>query len=141
MNPNKSTFVASLIITALLMLAYFYMGIERIEKDTIMGKKTGGIRDITEQDQNGVEMESLARFAVEEHNKKENTLLEFSRLVKAREQVVAGKMYHLTLEAKDANGKIQVYETKVLVQSWMNLKQMQEFKVSDDPLVEDTTVH
>ncbi|KAI3738362.1 hypothetical protein L2E82_28391 [Cichorium intybus] len=141
MNPNKSTFVASLIITALLMLAYFYMGIERVEKDTIMGQKTGGIRDITEQDQNGVEMESLARFAVEEHNKKENTLLEFSRLVKAKEQVVAGKMYHLTLEAKDANGKIQVYETKVLVQSWMNLKQMQEFKVSDDPLLQDTTVH
>ena len=72
MNPKKSTFVVSfLIITIFVMLAYFYMGVERVEKDMIKFDQTGGIRDITEQGLNGEEMENLARFAVEEHNKKE----------------------------------------------------------------------
>lgn len=65
----------------------------------------------------------------------QNSSLKFSRLLKAREQVVAGKMYHLTLEATDDDGKIKVYETKVWVQTWNNMKQMKEFKVSDDPNV------
>ncbi|XP_052626706.1 cysteine proteinase inhibitor A-like [Lactuca sativa] len=136
MNPNKSSVVASsLIISAFLMLAYFYMGVETVEDDMINDQKTGGIRDIAEQSVNGAEMETLARFAVEEHNKMENSSLKFSRLLKAREQVVAGKMYHLTLEATDDDGKIKVYETKVWVQTWNNMKQMKEFKVSDDPNV------
>ncbi|KAL4560552.1 hypothetical protein LXL04_032705 [Taraxacum kok-saghyz] len=136
MNPKKSTFVVSfLIITIFVMLAYFYMGVERVEKDMIKFDQTGGIRDITEQGLNGEEMENLARFAVEEHNKKENTLLQFSRLVKAKEQVVAGMLYHLTLEATDADGNIKVYDTKVWVQQWNNFKQVQEFKAIDDPNV------
>ncbi|KAL7615993.1 hypothetical protein Lser_V15G02106 [Lactuca serriola] len=136
MNPNKSSVVASsLVISAFLMLAYFYMGVETVEDDMINDQKTGGIRDIAEQSVNGAEMETLARFAVEEHNKKENSSLKFSRLLNAREQVVAGKMYHLTLEATDGDGKIKVYETKVWVQTWNNMKQMKEFKVSNDPNV------
>lgn len=61
----------------------------------------------------------------------QNTLLEFARVVKAKEQVVAGKMYHLTLEAIDA-GKKQIYEAKVWVKPWMNFKQLQEFKPTHD---------
>lgn len=53
------------------MLAYFYMGVETVEDDMINDQKTGGIRDIAEQSVNGAEMETLARFAVEEHNKME----------------------------------------------------------------------
>lgn len=66
----------------------------------------------------------------------QNSLLKFSRLIKAKEQVVAGKMYYLTLEATDAAGKIKAYETKVWVKPWINFKQMQEFKqVSNDLFV------
>jgi len=57
----------------------------------------------------------------------QNALLEFVRVVKAKEQVVAGKLYHLTLEANDAGNK-KIYEVKVWVKPWMNFKQLQEFK-------------
>ena len=58
----------------------------------------------------------------------QNGLLEFDRVLKAKEQVVAGKLYHLTLEAIDG-GKKKVYEAKVWVKPWMNFKQLQEFKL------------
>nr|4N6T_A Chain A, Adhiron [Populus euphratica]4N6U_A Chain A, Adhiron [Populus euphratica]6QOZ_C Chain C, Affimer binding protein [synthetic construct] len=77
--------------------------------------------------ENSLEIEELARFAVDEHNKKENALLEFVRVVKAKEQVVAGTMYYLTLEAKDG-GKKKLYEAKVWVKPWENFKELQEFK-------------
>ncbi|PKI31466.1 hypothetical protein CRG98_048143, partial [Punica granatum] len=41
-----------------------------------------------------------------------NSLLEFARVVKAQEQVVAGTLHHLTIEAVDA-GKKKLYEAKV----------------------------
>ena len=63
----------------------------------------------------------------------QNSLLEFARVLKAKEQVVAGKMYHLTLEVIDA-GKKKIYEAKVWVKPWMNFKELQEFKhAHDDP--------
>ncbi|KAI3437017.1 uncharacterized protein J3R85_005743, partial [Psidium guajava] len=60
-----------------------------------------------------------------------NALLEFARVLKAKEQVVAGTMYHLTLEAVDA-GKKKIYEAKVWVKPWMNFKKLQEFKYAQD---------
>ncbi|KAL1821108.1 cysteine proteinase inhibitor A isoform X3 [Daucus carota subsp. sativus] len=81
--------------------------------------------------QNSAEIESIARFAVLEHNKKQNSLLQFARVVKAKEQVVAGTMYHLTLEAIDS-GKKHMYEAKVWVKPWMNFKQLEEFKSAND---------
>ncbi|KAK4285300.1 hypothetical protein QN277_002017 [Acacia crassicarpa] len=48
----------------------------------------GGIHD-SPGAQNSADIDGLARFAVDEHNKKENALLEFARVVKAQEQVVA----------------------------------------------------
>lgn len=92
---------------------------------------TGGIRDVSDGIQNSVEIEQLARFAVEEHNKKENALLEFGKLVKAKEQVVAGTMYYLTVEASEA-GKEKLYEAKVWVKPWLNFKELQEFKPVGD---------
>uniref|UniRef100_UPI003D81C6C5 Adhiron n=1 Tax=synthetic construct TaxID=32630 RepID=UPI003D81C6C5 len=85
-----------------------------------------------------LEIEELARFAVDEHNKKENALLEFVRVVKAKEQganmhAYADTMYYLTLEAKDG-GKKKLYEAKVWVKWEMsrrlmtNFKELQEFK-------------
>ncbi|KAJ4866056.1 Cysteine proteinase inhibitor 6 [Raphanus sativus] len=90
----------------------------------------GGVRDVP-SNQNSGEVESLARFAVDEHNKKENALLEFGRVVKAKEQVVAGTLHHLTLEIIEA-GKKKLYEAKVWVKPWLNFKELQEFKPASD---------
>ncbi|OMO86051.1 Proteinase inhibitor I25, cystatin [Corchorus olitorius] len=81
--------------------------------------------------ENSVETENLARFAVDEHNKKENALVEFVRVVKASEQVVAGTLHHLTVEVMDA-GKKKLYEAKVWVKPWLNFKELQEFKHAGD---------
>ncbi|XP_010557894.1 PREDICTED: cysteine proteinase inhibitor 6-like [Tarenaya hassleriana] len=90
--------------------------------------------------QNSGEVESLARFAVDEHNKKENALLEFARVVKAEEQVVAGILHHLTLEVIDA-GKKKLYEAKVWVKPWMEFNELQEFKhAGDSPIITSSDI-
>ncbi|XP_065851679.1 cysteine proteinase inhibitor 6-like [Euphorbia lathyris] len=66
--------------------------------------------------QNSGEIDCLGKFAVQERNKKQNALLEFVKVLKVKEQVVAGKLYHLILEAK------------VWVKPWMNFKQLEEIK-------------
>ncbi|MED6132596.1 hypothetical protein PIB30_020423 [Stylosanthes scabra] len=86
----------------------------------------GGLRD-SQGSQNSLDTDALARFAVDEHNKKQNALLEFARVLKAQEQVVAGTLHHLTIEAVDG-GEKKVYEAKVWVKPWMNFKELQEFK-------------
>ncbi|KAL7100485.1 hypothetical protein ACP275_08G000500 [Erythranthe tilingii] len=116
----------------------------------------GGLKDTN------TEIDSLARFAVEQHNNKEvsqpyyyyycgsqyyfsvtfvdkfgfsfqNALLELVRVVNAKEQVVAGSLHHLTLEVVDAGIK-KLYEAKVWVKPWMHFKELQEFKhVPDVP--------
>nr|CAD1829143.1 unnamed protein product [Ananas comosus var. bracteatus] len=58
-------------------------------------------------------------------------LLEFGRVVKAKEQVVAGTLHHLTVEAIDA-GKKKLYEAKVWVKPWLNFKELQEFRHAGD---------
>ncbi|KAJ0803109.1 putative Cystatin domain-containing protein [Helianthus annuus] len=77
--------------------------------------------------ENSLVIEELARFAVDEHNKKENTLLEFRKVVNAKEQIVAGKLYYITLDATNG-GLIMTYEAKVWVKPWENFKELQEFK-------------
>ncbi|CAL4976899.1 unnamed protein product [Urochloa decumbens] len=75
---------------------------------------------------NSAESDGLGRFAVDEHNKRQNALLEFVRVVEAKEQVVAGTLHHLTLEAIEA-GKKKVYEAKVWVKPWLDFKELQDF--------------
>ncbi|XP_021803989.1 cysteine proteinase inhibitor-like, partial [Prunus avium] len=81
--------------------------------------------------ENSVETESLARFAVEEYNKKENALLEFVRVVNEKVQVVSGTLYYLTIEVTDG-GKKKLYEAKIWVKPWANFKEVQEFKLVAD---------
>ncbi|XP_057954616.1 cysteine proteinase inhibitor-like [Malania oleifera] len=92
----------------------------------------GGIRDVRGAE-NSQEVDSLARFAVDEHNTKENALLEFVKVVDTKEQVVAGTVYYITLEAKEG-GKKKIYEAKIWVKQWMNFKELQAFKsLGDSP--------
>ncbi|KAG6483718.1 hypothetical protein ZIOFF_060370 [Zingiber officinale] len=60
-----------------------------------------------------------------------NDLLEFARVIKAREQVVAGTLHHLTVEVIDA-GKKKIYEAKVWIKPWLNFKELQEFSHAGD---------
>ncbi|KAK7316589.1 hypothetical protein RJT34_00167 [Clitoria ternatea] len=90
----------------------------------------GAPRDVPGS-QNSLEIDALARFALEEHNKKQNALLEFGRVITAKQQVVSGTLYHITLEAKDG-GKKKVYETKVWEKPWLNFKEVQEFNLVGD---------
>ncbi|XP_019710366.2 cysteine proteinase inhibitor 12 [Elaeis guineensis] len=85
----------------------------------------------SQSNENNMDIEELGRFAVREHNKKENALLEFGRVVKAKEQVVAGTLHHLTLEVMEA-GKKKICEAKVWVKPWLNFKELQEFKHAGD---------
>ncbi|KAJ6426032.1 hypothetical protein OIU84_026586 [Salix udensis] len=120
---NKSSLI---ILSVLVLLCGCYTELGLCTQDNILKMKLGGVHDC-KGFQNSAEIDSLARFAVQEHNKKENAILEFVRVLKAKEQVVAGKLYHLTVEATDA-GNNKMYEVKVWVKPWMNFKQLQEFK-------------
>ncbi|KAK4492321.1 hypothetical protein RD792_003124 [Penstemon davidsonii] len=91
---------------------------------------TGDIRQ-SGGSENSIDIQDLARFAIQEHNKKQNALLEFKKVTNVKEQVVAGTMYYITLEAADG-GKNKVYEAKVWVKPWMNFKEVQEFKLVGD---------
>ncbi|KAI3692826.1 hypothetical protein L6452_32650 [Arctium lappa] len=77
--------------------------------------------------ENTAEIDTIARFAVDEHNKKQNATLEFGKVVNTKEQVVQGKVYIITLEANDG-GETKTYEAKVWVKSWENFQELQEFK-------------
>ncbi|GAV86994.1 Cystatin domain-containing protein [Cephalotus follicularis] len=120
----------NVLVVVVLLCGYCEFGLCR-QNDKFIKMKLGGVHDCSKGTQNNAEIESLARFAVQEHNKKENSLLEFARVLKAKEQVVSGMMYHLTLEAIDA-GKKKIYEAKVWVKPWMNFKQLLEFKSAND---------
>ncbi|KAD6453325.1 hypothetical protein R6Q59_015167 [Mikania micrantha] len=74
------------------------------------------------------EIESFAKFAVEEHNKKENAKLEYVKVIETKQQVVQGVMYYITLEANDGGDK-KTYEAKVWVKPWENFKELQELKL------------
>ncbi|XP_061364421.1 cysteine proteinase inhibitor 6-like [Gastrolobium bilobum] len=82
----------------------------------------------SQSSQNIDEIEDLARYAVDEHNRKQNVHLEFKRVVNAHEYIVAIRRHTLTIEAIDA-GEVKTYEAKVWVKPWMNFKQLKDFKL------------
>ncbi|KAL8210235.1 hypothetical protein R6Q57_006967 [Mikania cordata] len=86
--------------------------------------EVGGITGVD----NTPEIESFAKFAVEEHNKKENAKLEYVKVIETKQQVVQGVMYYITLEANDGGDK-KTYEAKVWVKPWENFKELQELKL------------
>uniref|UniRef100_A0A7C9D3E3 Cysteine proteinase inhibitor n=1 Tax=Opuntia streptacantha TaxID=393608 RepID=A0A7C9D3E3_OPUST len=124
MNPKSPIFI-------LLLFAIVDLGFCR-EFETVKLKKFGGISDFDIYRNNlRSEIDSIAHFAVQQHNRDANAFLEFGRVLKAKEQVVSGKIFHLTLEVIDA-GKKAIYEAKVLVKPWLNSRQLQEFKLAVD---------
>ncbi|KAH7435155.1 hypothetical protein KP509_06G052500 [Ceratopteris richardii] len=80
---------------------------------------------IVEQ-QNNQEFSNLAKFAVDEHNTRENKQLSFIQLVSSKKQVVSGILYHLIVEV-ESEGLKKLYEAKVLEKAWQNFKSLESF--------------
>ncbi|XP_066309818.1 cystatin-1-like [Miscanthus floridulus] len=112
-------------VAALLVLLALAVSPTRNAQEESMAL-AGGIKDVP-ANENDLHLQELARFAVDEHNKKANALLGYEKLVKAKTQVVAGTMYYLTVEVKDGEVK-KLYEAKVWEKPWENFKELQEFK-------------
>ena len=68
----------------------------------------------------------------------QNALLEFSSVVSAKEQIVAGTMYYLTIEVIQ-DGEKKLYQAKVLDKPWMNFKELEDFKPLLDSEPADTS--
>ncbi|KAE8676335.1 Cysteine proteinase inhibitor 6 [Hibiscus syriacus] len=96
----------------------------------------GGISQ-AEASANSLEIQNLARFAVDEHNKKENAMLQFKKVTEVKQQVVSGTMYYITLEAMDGD-KMKVYEAKVWEKLWLNFKELLDFKLIGDATASDS---
>eukprot|EP00897_Mesotaenium_endlicherianum_P001350 jgi/Mesen1/1242/ME000129S00342 len=103
--------------------AYFLL---TYSPSAMTGGLLGGNKEVKGA-QNDVELEQLGRFAVEEHNSKENAGLSFGKVVAAKEQVVQGKMHTLTIEATKDGNKGH-YEARVWVKPWENHKSLEGFK-------------
>ena len=101
-------------------------GEEKMSSDG--GPVLGGVEPVGNE--NDLHLVDLARFAVTEHNKKANSLLEFEKLVSVKQQVVAGTLYYFTIEVKEGDAK-KLYEAKVWEKPWMDFKELQEFKPVD----------
>lgn len=153
----KLSSLSSIAVAGLLVFLSVFSELGVCRDDALIRMNLGGFKD-SRGSQNSAE--SIGLFAVQEHNKQQvhtslipkivlfslnfggffslyfyflvqNGVLEFGRVLNSREQVVAGKIYHLTLEAFDAGIK-KIYEAKVWVKPWINFKQLQEFKFSHD---------
>jgi len=81
--------------------------------------------------ENALEIDDVAQFAVKEHNTKEGKNLTFKKVVTVKKQVVAGTMYHLTLEASEAAEQPKLYDAKVWTKPWMSHKTLEHFKEAE----------
>nr|ABK26812.1 unknown [Picea sitchensis] len=119
-------------VFVLCVIAIGVLGISSSRGAAAMGT-LGGLRDVKDF-QNSIETLDLGRFAVDEHNKQQNGDITFRRVVAAQEQVVAGTMYHLTIEAEDGDHP-KLYKAKVWVKPWENFKRLEDFKPVEQPSV------
>lgn len=60
----------------------------------------------------------------------QNALLEFEKVVKLKQQVVAGMMYYITIQVNEGGAK-KMYEAKVWEQPWMDFKKLMEFRPAE----------
>ncbi|GFP82743.1 cysteine proteinase inhibitor 1 [Phtheirospermum japonicum] len=76
----------------------------------------GGVRPVGEYSGDHYrKAESAARFAVEEHNKKEGEkgFLKFLKIVNLNVEPTAGAIYYITMAADGGSGEMSHYQVKV----------------------------
>ncbi|KAM7485720.1 hypothetical protein LguiA_001729 [Lonicera macranthoides] len=76
---------------------------------------------------------TLAQFAVNQHNHRQDAHLEFVRVVGASHTGMSNLLYHITLEAKHAR-KQKIYHTVVWLQLWKNLMELLVWNTVNDAL-------
>lgn len=73
------------------------------------------------------ELHDVAKFAVDQHNSRQNSHFSLVRLISAQKQVVSGVMYYLTVEV-ETGGLKKLYEAKVWEKAWQNFKSLESFE-------------
>ncbi|CAO2834799.1 unnamed protein product [Amaranthus hypochondriacus] len=86
-------------------------------------------------DPKSAKIQELGVWAVDQYNKEKKACLKFENALKAEQEMVAGMLYYIDVEASDGGpipfvGK---YEAKVLVEEWNNIMKLVEFK----PMLQD----
>ncbi|CAN6270561.1 unnamed protein product [Urochloa humidicola] len=102
----------------------------------------GGRRDIKDVGSNK-EVQSLGRFAVDEHNSRlrrnggvgtssdpVTVQLSFKAVAAAQVQVVAGKAYYLKVIVQDRGGGDRPFDAVVVVKAWLKSKELVSFTPS-----------
>ncbi|KAL5545414.1 hypothetical protein UlMin_005101 [Ulmus minor] len=81
--------------------------------------------------ENIAEIKDLGHFAIKDHNKEKKKFANFPILISFLKQLVAGTLHHLTLKTIESRKK-KIYEAKICVKLWLNVKELQEFKHASD---------
>ncbi|KAM0868095.1 hypothetical protein ACQ4PT_041567 [Festuca glaucescens] len=118
---------AALLLLLAVVLPFTQTETEEVGMADGKGTLVGGIQDSPAGQDNDLHVVDLARYAVNEHNNKANALLEFENVVKVKQQVVAGTMYHITVQVNEGGAK-KLYDAKVWEKQWENFKELKEFK-------------
>ncbi|CAM9003456.1 unnamed protein product [Rhodiola kirilowii] len=85
----------------------------------------GGWRPI--KDVNDPTIQDLAKFALTEQNRLRGARLQFGRVIKGEQQVVAGMNYRLILAA-NSDGKPGKYEAVLYVRPWEKFRKLTSFR-------------
>ncbi|GJP58632.1 hypothetical protein CLOP_g1005 [Closterium sp. NIES-67] len=83
---------------------------------------------------NSSEVQQLAQFAVDQHNKKQNSDLKLVSVQSASQQVVAGTMHRIKLTAQLPGATppvIALYEAAIWEKPWEGFKELQSFDKID----------
>lgn len=92
-----------------------------------LGPRVGGWKPI--KDPNDAEVVMVAKFAVEEHNKKASTSLVFEKVVKGESQVVAGTNYRLDISvAGGGAASPKSYRAVVYYRPWQKYLELISFE-------------
>ncbi|KAJ4876359.1 Cysteine proteinase inhibitor 5 [Raphanus sativus] len=74
-------------------------------------------------------LEVIAKFAISEYNKQNNSRLKFQTVVSGDKQVVGGINYRLVLDVIDGcNEGSMIYEAEVFEKIWLDFMELNYFK-------------
>ncbi|KAL5545417.1 hypothetical protein UlMin_005104 [Ulmus minor] len=127
-NPLSSLFLANVGFWSYTQHFFFFLA--KISQPK-MATPNRGARQATSCE-TITEFKNLGHFTIKDHNKKKKiNFANFPILIGFLKQLVAGTLHHLTLKAIESRNK-KIYEAKICVKPWLNIKELQEFKHASD---------
>lgn len=113
------------------VLAMIFVVSEADDRGSFVGGRSP-VKDVKSNE----EVQDVGRFSVKEFNrvrseqgKMKGGELEFSQVVEAQVQVVAGLKYYMLVEAVQ-NNETKAFESEVVVQPWLQSRQLLRFEPS-----------